>query len=321
MDLFAADFRLKDPWALALLALVVLGLVASVRRERRSGGGLLFSSLGLLPPAATPWRVRLFPALLVLRVCAAALLVAALARPQTTQAATAVASEGIDIVLVLDVSSSMTTADFGGATKIDASKRVMLEFLRGLKNDRVGLVAFSGDAAIMSPLTFDYTALQRLVEPIEAGGALGGGTAIGTGIATGVNVLRDSQALSKVVVLLTDGENNSGEIGPLDAAQLGRLLGVKVYTIGAVRADVSRIDVDEQLMRRISELTGARYFRAADEDTLLGVYREISSLEKTKVGSRDEAEQEERNLVFLAAGAALLLLELLLAATLLRRVP
>jgi Ca-activated chloride channel family protein len=137
----------------------------------------------------------------------------------------------------------------------------------------------------------------------------------------GLNVLRESTAKSKVAVLLTDGENNSGEIGPLDAAQLGRLLGVKVYTIGAIRADVSRVDVDEQLMRRISELTGARYFRAADEGTLLGVYREIEALEKTKVGSRDEAEHDERNVAFPAAGAALLLLEVLLAATLFRRVP
>lgn len=314
-----ADLRFEHPWALLLGAAALLVLAVSLRRERRPGGGLLFSSLGLLPRSRASWRVRFRWTLVVLRLAATLLLTLALARPQVAQASFEVVAEGIDIALALDVSSSMSTRDFGGGrSRIDAAKRVVHDFLDGLKNDRVGVVLFADEALVLSPLTLDYRASQRAVEPVLAGKLLRDGTAIGTGIASALNVLRDSHAKSKAVILLTDGENNSGQIGPLDAAQMGKLLGVRIYTIGAVGASS---EVDERLMRRISETTGGLYYRASDEGTLLEIYREIARLEKSRLGARKNATYDEAYLLFLIPAAALVLLEVLLAGTLFRRTP
>ena len=184
----------------------------------------------------------------------------------------------------------------------------------------------SGEAIVLGPPTLDYAASQKLVAPIDTG-TLAGGTAIGTGLATGINVLRGSEAKSKVVILLTDGENNSGDITPLDAANMAKLLGVRVYTIGAVSVtttadkDVSTDSVDAQLMRKIAEDTGGHYYSVSDENSLAEVYREIESLEKSHVGARDFVDYQEAHLGFLALGVALLFAELALAATVFRRTP
>lgn len=318
--------RFEDPWMLALLAVLLAGIALSVVRARRPGSGLLFSSIGLLPVARPGWRVRIRWLLVGLRVAALVLFVLALARPQIVNASVESVSEGIDIVLVLDTSGSMSERGLGGSTKIDAVKRVVNDFLGDLQNDRVGIVVFSGDAIVLGPPTLDYAASQKLVGPLDTG-ALAGGTAIGTGLATGINVLRHSEAKSKVVVLLTDGENNSGDITPLDASNMARLLGVRVYTIGAITvsagadADLPSDSVDEQLMRKIAEQTGGHYYRVSDENSLAEVYREIESLEKSRVGTREYTNYHEAHLGFLAAGAVLLFIELALAATLFRRTP
>jgi Ca-activated chloride channel family protein len=264
--------------------------------------------------------------LIVLRVAALVAFVVALARPQIVRASVESVAEGIDVVLVLDTSGSMSERGFGGSTKIDAVKRVVNDFLGGLRNDRVGIVTFSGEAIVLGPPTLDYAASQKLVAPIDTG-TLAGGTAIGTGLATGINVLRDSEAKSKVVILLTDGENNSGDITPLDAANMAKLLGVRVYTIGAVSVtttadqDVSTDSVDAQLMRKIAEDTGGHYYSVSDENSLAEVYREIEALEKSHVGARDFVDYQEAHLGFLALGMALLFVELALAATVFRRTP
>src|SRR5207302_3118284 len=190
----------------------------------------------------------------------------------------------------------------------------------------VGIVVFSGEAILLGPRTIDYSASQKLVEPIETG-TLTGGTAIGTGLATGINVLRDSQAKSKVVILLTDGENNGGDITPLDAANMAKLLDVRVYTIGAITLtagadqDQTFDTVDEQLMRKIAESTGGHYYSVSDENSLAEVYREIESLEKSHVGTRDFIDYQEAQLAFLALGIALLFAELALGATVFKRTP
>jgi Ca-activated chloride channel family protein len=220
----------------------------------------------------------------------------------------------------------MAERGFGGSTKIEAVKRVVHDFLGGLRNDRVGIVVFSGEAIVLGPPTLDYAASQKLVSPLETG-VLSGGTAIGTGLATGINVLRDSDASSKVVVLLTDGENNSGEITPLDAANMGQLLGVRVYTIGAVSlqggpdADAPSASVDEQVLRKIADQTGGHYYRVTDENSLAVVYHEIELLEKSHVGTREFTDYQEAHLGFLVLGAVLLFLEIALAATIFRRTP
>jgi Ca-activated chloride channel family protein len=317
IDLFDQSLRLADPWALALGALGLAAFVVAALREARPAGGVLFPSLGLLPGRTSSWRSRLRWVLLPMRLAAVLLLVVALARPEVAQAAIA---EGIDIALVIDVSASMLATDLGTGTRMQAVKRAATTFVQGLKDDRVGVVVFGGDALELSPLTLDYTAVRGLIEPIEAGELVAGGTAIGTGLATTVNMLRESPAKSKVAVLLTDGENNAGEIGPLDAAQLGRVLGVRVYTIGAVSLERGD-EVDEQALRQMAELTGGRYYHATDEAGLVTIYREIAQLEKARVGTRGYDDYEPRHLPFLLLGGALLLVELLLAASLFRRVP
>jgi Ca-activated chloride channel homolog len=318
--------RFEDPWVLGLLGVVAAGVLLSLLRARRPGSGLLFPSVGLLPATRPGWRIRLRWMLVLLRVAALVVLVLALARPQIVRASVESLTEGIDVVLVLDTSGSMAERGFGGSTKIEAVKRVVHDFLGGLRNDRVGIVVFSGEAIVLGPPTLDYAASQKLVSPLETG-VLSGGTAIGTGLATGINVLRDSDARSKVVVLLTDGENNSGEITPVDAANMGKLLGVRVYTIGAVSvqfgadADAPSSSVDEQLLRKIADQTGGHYYGVSDENSLAEVYREIESLEKSHVGTREFTDYQEAHLGFLVLGAALLFFEIALAATIFRRTP
>jgi len=320
------SLQFGDPWVLALLLIVGAGLAVNLLRARRPGTGLLFSSLGLITGGPPGWRVRWRWVLIVLRVAALLAFVVALARPQLVRASVESIAEGIDVVLVLDTSGSMSERGFGGSAKIDAVKRVVHDFLGGLRNDRVGIVIFSGEAILLGPPTLDYSASQKLVEPIETG-TLTGGTAIGTGLATGINVLRDSQAKSKVVILLTDGENNGGDITPLDAANMAKLLDVRVYTIGAITLtagadqDVSSGTVDERLMRKIAEDTGGHYYSVSDENSLAEVYREIESLEKSHVGTRDFIDYQEAHLAFLALGIAALFAELALAATVFRRTP
>ncbi len=318
--LLGTEVRFDVPWALALLALVVIAAALELRRESGRSGGVLFSSLGLVPRAHGSWRVRARWLLLPLRVVAATALIIALASPSVVQAAFDVPAEGIDIVIVLDTSSSMTTPDLGGRPRIEVAKTVVHDFLGGLKNDRVGIVIFSAESMVLSPLTLDYGAAQRLVEPVVAGRPLRDGTAIGTGLATGLNVVKDSTARGKVAILLTDGQNNSGDVQPSDAAQIAKLLGVRLYTIGAVAAQ-SRADIDETLMKRMSEMTGGLYFRASDETALRDVYREIQTLEKARVGTRAFISTEDASLPFAAAGAGLLALQFLLALTVFRRTP
>ena len=322
IHVFGSDVTFETPWAFALLALVAVALVLELRRERVRPAGMHFSSLGLLPAARTSWRVRLRWLLLPIRVIGITALITALAAPAVVEASYDVPAEGIDIVIAIDTSSSMTQRDFGGQTRIDATKKVVVNFLDGLKNDRAGIVLFSAEAMVLSPLTLDYKAAQRLIQPVEAGKILKDGTAIGTGLATALNAVRGSTARSKVVVLLTDGQSNTGDIAPLDAAQMAKALGIRVYTIGAVPSGVRvGLDVDEQLMKRMSELSGGQYYRAGDEAALRNVYSEIAALEKARVGSRGFIETHDASLPFLALGAGLLLLEIVLVNTAFRRTP
>lgn len=319
-----AVIRFADPQLLLLLALLPAVAALRIARERRRGGAVLFSSLSLLPRRGRSWRERLRPGLFVLRMVALVLLIAALARPQAVRAAELTA-EGIDIAIVLDLSGSMEEGGFGGRTKVQAAKQVVHDFVGGLANDRAGLVVFAGEALLMAPLTLDHDAVQRVAEALDTGRFVGGATAIGTGLATGLNVLRDSHAPSKVAILLTDGQNNTGEITPLDAANAARLLGVRVYTIGVIREQeraAGAIPVDEALMRRISAETGGTYFAAYDPTALASIYEEIADLERARIGVRTEyAAYEDVMLPLLLAGTLLLLLEVLFGLTLFRRSP
>ena len=319
--LFGNDVSFDAPWAFALLGLVLIALVIEVRRERGHPASMLFSSLGLLPKARTSWRVRLRWLMLPIRVLGVSALIAALASPSIVQASYDVPAEGIDIIVALDVSSSMTNRDFGGETRIDAAKRAITDFLGTLKNDRAGVVIFSAEGLVLSPLTLDYAAAQRLIVPVEPGKVLRDGTAIGTGLATAINAIRASTAASRVIVLATDGENNTGDIQPMDAAQIAKLLGIRLYTIGVAPTGRGAGDVDEQLMKQMAATGGGAYYRASDEAGLRNVYSEISALEKTRVGSRGFIETTDATLPFVFIGFALLTLEILLSTTVFRRTP
>jgi len=321
LHLFGSDVSFDEPWAFALVAVVLVAAAVELRRERVRPAGMLFSSLGLLPAARGSWRIRARLILLPLRILGATALITALASPSIVQASYEVPAEGIDIVIALDTSSSMNSADFGGQQRIVAAKRVINDFLGGLKNDRAGVVIFSAEGMVLSPLTLDYAAAQRLITPVEPGRVLRDGTAIGVGLATALNVLRTSPARSKVVVLATDGENNTGDIEPLDAAQMAKVLGIRVYTVGVAPTGRGAGDVDEQLMKQMAGLAGGQYYRASDETALRNVYSEIAQLEKARVGSRGFIESNDASLPFLLTGAALLVLEIVLSTVVFRRTP
>jgi Ca-activated chloride channel family protein len=266
--------------------------------------------------------VRFEPALLALRLLAVAALIVALARPQRGEASTAVEGEGIDIVLAYDVSSSMTQPFAGAETRLQAAERVLTDFIGARENDRVGLVAFQGSSITLSPLTTDYTALADSAR--EAGALqLRDGTAIGTALGASANVLRGSAAASRIVILLTDGENNEGELQPLAAARIAERLGVRVYTVGILASFSqgirSNINVDEESLRQIAEVTGGTYSRAENAQTLADVYARIDELEKTRIVGEEFTRFDVWAPYVLAAAAAAFALEIALRTTLFRR--
>lgn len=315
--------RFAAPWLLLLLPLGA-ALLAARWRLRPSPPSLALADLGALREAARPgWRLRLRWLPAALRLAALALLVVALARPQRGLALATVPEEGIDAVVALDVSGSMRQRAGPGErlSKLDAAKAAIGEFVDGLEGDRVGLVTFQSAALPMSPLTLDRAALARQVEAVEPG-LLADGTAIGLGLAEAVNLLRDSPARSRVVVLLTDGENNAGEeVPPLQAARIAEALGVRVYTIGFHGASRAAGLVDVRLLRRIASATGAAYYDAASRDELARAYDSVRALERSRVGERRFTAFEELAPRLAIAALLLLAAEAGLRATWLRRYP
>lgn len=313
--------ELVHPWALALL-LPLLAYLLWLRRTRPAAIPLPGASALASPGRrAARWWARV-PELA--RVLALALLVVALARPRTGASVTESRAEGIAIVVAMDVSSSMLAEDFRPANRLEVAKRTTARFVAGRRADRIGLVAFAGEALTQVPTTTDYSLLISALQALEPG-ALRDGTAIGMGLATATNRLRQVEGASKVVILLSDGENNRGEIDPRDAARAAAALGVRVFTIGVgshgmARVPVARtasglryaylpVRIDEALLTEIATSTGGRYFRATDTETLRRIYAEIDRMVKTPVSVRRYTRHTELYLPFLLAGAALLALE------------
>ena len=328
-------FRFEDPWMLLLLGVVPLLGWWYVSRGRRRRGSLTFSDVdGLLRAGGGEGRwLHHLPA--VLRGLALACLILAFARPQTGVTGENVVSEGIDIVLALDVSSSMLAEDLA-PNRLEAAKAVAADFAAGRVNDRIGLVIFAGKAFTQAPLTLDHSVVTSLMAELEVG-TIEDGTAVGMGLATAVKRLQASEAASKVVVLLTDGRNNRGEIDPVTAAQAAQALGVRVYTIGAgargmarvpvpdrfggTRYVTTRVDVDEPALRATAETTGGRYYRATDRESLEAIYEEIDQLETTEMLVENFTSYGERFAWPLTAGLILLLAEIVLGRTWLRTLP
>lgn len=327
--------QFDHPHLLWLLAVLVPMTVWYVYRVRRGGAALRISTVAGVVRAPKTVRYFLRHVPFVLRSLAVAALVVALARPQTAELDRRVTTEGIDIVLAIDVSGSMLARDFK-PDRISAAKEVAGTFIADRYGDRIGLVAFAGEAYTQSPLTTDQGTLQTLLARIRSG-LIEDGTAIGNGLATAINRLRESEAKSKVVILLTDGENNAGQITPLTAAEIARAQGIRVYTIGVgtrgkapypfidgfgnITYQMADVKIDEATLRRIARTTGGEYFRATDKETLKSIYAQIDRLEKSKVEIAESTSYREEYLVWVLAALALLAAEFLLTHLVLKKLP
>lgn len=317
-----ADLRFADPlWLLLLLAVPALLALAW---PRRAPAAMRFGTLAPALGSMRTWRVRLEPALVVLRLAGVALLVLAIARPQRGEATSETEGEGIDIVLAFDVSSSMTQPFGSNRTRIDAAKEVLSGFIERRTNDRVGLVAFQGSSITLSPLTTDYEALAEAVQTADQL-RLADGTAIGVALGESVSVLRGSTAASRIVILLTDGENNAGQVQPLAAARIAERLGARVYTVGVVGFNMQNPlrpaagSVDEQSLRSIADVTGGTYSPAEDPASLEAVYASIDELETSRFAGRALTRFDDIAPYFLAAAAVAFVIEIALRSTIFRR--
>lgn len=315
------------------LLLVVPAVGAWSWWRRRHESGLQYSDVGPVRGAPVSWTVRLRWMPAALRMGALALGIMALARPQTEAVTKTRTAEGIDIMLVLDASSSMQAEDFR-PTRFEAAREAAGSFVEGRVSDRVGLIVFAAEAYTQVPLTLDYPFLQRMLDDVEIG-AVEDGTAVGTALATAVNRLKDSEAESKVAILLTDGRNNRGQIDPRTAAEVAATMDVRVYAIGvgstketAAETEPSPSEqqsgsagVDAEMLRAVSASTGGQYFSATNRDALERIYAEIDTMEAAPVDERIYTDRRERYPWFLLPALGLVLLEVGLSTTLFRRFP
>ena len=328
----------KDIWMLLFIPVVIL--LVYFWRRRDVSSSIRLSSKELVKSFSPTLKLLLTRNLVYLRMAALILVLLALARPRILLEETKVQTEGIDIVLTVDCSGSMKALDFKidgrRQNRLEAAKKVIEDFIKKRKSDRIGMIAFASRAYTVCPLTLDYDWLIENLERVEIG-AIEDGTAIGSAISSSLNRLRDSQAKSKIIILLTDGVNNTGKISPLTAAEAAKALGMKIYTIGAgtkglvpypvqdpwgrtVYQEVE-IPLDEETLQKIAQVSDGEYFRATDTESLREIYNEIDALEKTPVEEIGYQEYKELFPRFLMAALLLLILEIVLANTILRRIP
>ncbi len=332
------SFQFASPLFLALLSFVPVLAWLLLKKRAQKQAALQYANVAPVR-AGRGWKSRLRPFLTVTRLAALALLILGLARPQFVQAKEIVKGEGLDIVLALDISGSMASLDFEPQNRLEAAKRVIGDFIGERTYDRIGLVVFAREAFNQAPLTTDHAVLNRLLERVELAPdlKLEDGTAIGLGIANAANMIKDSQAKSRVVILLTDGVNNAGQIDPQTAANAAKALGIKVYTIGMGRPGQVPVPVtdafggkqvvyqesqiDEDALKQIAEKTGGMYFRAEDTRGLQQIYDRINQLEKSQVDITNFTQHVELMGWLLIPALALLLGEQLFSHTFFRRIP
>lgn len=328
--------RFAHPLALFALAIPLLLIVWRWRQRQRHELVLAMSDTRLHRRQSGFGRVRwrLLPALL--RLGALALLVLALARPQSGTHSREVISEGVDIVMALDISTSMKGEDFRPRNRLEEAKAQAAEFVSRRESDRIGLVVFAGQAFTQCPLTLDHDLLAEFLSQVKMG-VVEDGTAIGGAIATAANRLRESQAKSKVMVLLTDGDNNAGSVDPLTAARAAAAMGIKIHTIGVGKDGKVPYPVDDVLfgrryqyvptnlnedaLREIAALSGGRYYRAQNNEALARIYAEIDKLERTEINSMERVDYREASTRFLLPALLLFLAEFLLGRFILRSLP
>ncbi|WP_211604554.1 vWA domain-containing protein [Porphyromonas gingivalis] len=319
-----------------LWLLILLPLIATwyILQARKTSATMTISSLKPFEGGRRGLKVYLRHSLPILRALSVGFLIIALARPQNTNSWQKDSIEGIDIMLAMDVSGSMQAMDFK-PNRLEAAKDVAISFINNRPNDNIGMVTFAGESFTQCPLTTDHTVLLNMVQDLQMG-VLDDGTAIGMGLATAVNRLKDSKAKSRVVILLTDGSNNMGDITPRMAADIARTFGIRVYTVGVgtrgeapfpiqtefgVRIQNVPVDIDEPTLDGIAEVSGGKYFRAVDNETLNEIYKEIDKLEKTRLMTKSFKAYEEKYFVYALIAFLLLLTEFLLRNTLLRSNP
>ena len=324
-----------SPHYLWLLVLLVPMVGYYVWRTLQGGAAIQISTVRGVAGAPRTVRYYLRHLPFVLRAAAFSLLIVALARPQDVEENVSTNTEGIDIMLAIDVSASMLARDFQ-PDRITAAKEVAGSFIADRYGDRIGLVAFAAEAFTQSPLTTDQSTLQTLLSRIRSG-IIEDGTAIGNGLATAINRLRESDAKSKVVILLTDGVNNRGQITPMTAAEIARAQNIRVYTIGVGSMGTApypavdmfgnitfvqqKVEIDEKTLQAMAEMTGGKYFRATDNEKLKAIYDEINQLEKSKVEVFEHVAYHEQFLGWVLGALALLLVEFLLSNLVLKRIP
>lgn len=330
-------FELISPWWLCLLLFPPVFLYWRSFLEKRGKWHLSYSSLEWMGAMQLSWRVKALRWLSWIKLGCFLLIVLALCRPALLNHLDVVSQEGIDILLCLDVSESMRSLDFEPLSRLDVAKKVIDDFIAKREHDRLGLVLFAGNSYTKCPLTIDYNVLRFALEESETG-RLEGGTALGMALATSVNRIRHSKARSRVIIFLTDGVNNSGEIDPLDAIRIAKDFKVKVYTVGVGKRGQSRVPVynayagrteyflqeviiDENILKKIATDTGGLYFRATDPDSFAQIFNEIDRWERSEVSSRKVVVKKEIAVFLLIAAFLLLLLIEIASRSVLRVIP
>jgi Ca-activated chloride channel family protein len=332
------DFRLAHPWFLLLLLL--LPLMARLRRRRRGRPAFLYSSVNLVRGISVVDHSPLYKLFRTIRWLALALLIVGLARPQQGAGQTAVKASGIDIVVALDLSTSMASEDFEligkRVNRLWIAKQVLSEFIDKRPSDRIGLVAFARNAYVVAPPTLDHDFLAANLDRLEMG-LVEDGTAVGSALSAALNRLRTISGKSRIVILMTDGQNNAGKVPPLTAAEAAKALGIKVYTIGVgtrgqapmpvtdafgqTRYRMIEVDIDEETLKEIADRTGGRYFRADSTDTLRRIYDEIDQMEKTEAEVKEYQRYRELMELAVLPALVLLLFDVILNNTVWRRLP
>ncbi len=319
------NLNFHNPEFLFLLVLLIPIIVWYILRHNKDNAFIQVSTIQGLKNINYSFKSIFRHVLFGFRVLALALLIIAFARPQSTDRWKDISTEGIDIVLALDISSSMLAKDFN-PNRLDASKAIATEFISDRPNDRIGLVVFSGESFTQCPLTTDHRVLINLFRDIESG-MVEDGTAIGMGLATSVNRLKDSKAKSKVVILLTDGVNNRGSVAPNTAAEIAETFGIRVYTIGVgsmgtapypvqtpygIQYQDMEVEIDEEVLQNIAHTTNGKYFRAVNNQKLRKIYEEIDKLEKSKIEVTEFSEKNEEFFWFVIVAIGLIIIEITL---------
>ncbi len=329
-----SDITFAYPIVLWFLLLIPGIIYWFWKKQNKISPDFNFSSLQIFSRAPKTLKEKLANIPAWLRILSIAFFIIAAARPQSFSSGENIYTEGIDIAMLLDISGSMLAEDFK-PNRVEAAKKVIDDFIAGRTNDKIGLVVFSGESFTQCPLTIDYSVLRNLLKEIHTG-MIEDGTAIGNAIANGVNRLKDSKSKSKVMILLTDGVNNRGEIDPLTAAQIAQKFGIRIYSVGVgtigdapypfqtpfgIRYQMVPVEIDENILKQISSITGGKYFRATDNRKLVQIYEEIDRLEKTRAEITSYRNAKELFYRWAFVGLFLLLADVGLSRTYLRRLP